>query len=705
VTRVAFTLILLGGPIGFAACGDLEDLRDADAKVRQKAAQRLAGAKSVDPALTAELVERMREDPSPMVRRTAAFALGKVQPTQKLALAALVEVAGDPDEFAGVRQGAIDSLGKLAKGSKRAAEALEKAAADPVLTFTAVQALVRVGAEDKAKAFLEHRDEQVRAMAIRAYTSTEGADVIGFALASKDPEVRLAAVAGLRNRDYRQFPLKPAELAALVPAAADADPKIRASVVLGLTKAGQTSHVIPALVEGLNSENEEVQWTSAGGLAVAGRGVAKYIPELVAAVDKPTFQPVKMGKIWSIQALGEAGEDAKPALPKLYALLRDKELYVRRAAAEALAKAGAADPAETVKQVRTFANDPDADIRSSVGKVIEAFGTNAADLAVSLKNPDLGQAMRALPTVARRGPDAGVLVPDLLALAGRIPPPRPNFAVPDDLGQVARVLAGMGPKATPAIAEGLKSNNIQIRRVSARALEKMGLDALGALTALRAGVGDADRTVRIASAAALNALGYRAREAAPDLIKSLNTHEDSAGAMGEALAWTGSTGDDAKKLIEALKVPGSPLVRRARIYAASGTGKETLAILDAFAKELPPDDPMRDWINDARTIVDRDVAFRLRLPLLRVKAVQAPHEDADIILRLELTADQRKQFVEGLVAALEDRPPAVQVELLRRLRWLGTEAADALPAVEKLLAAPDESVRLAAKWAAKQIKP
>ena len=57
------------------------------------------------------------------------------------------------------------------------------------------------------------------------------------------------------------------------------------------------------------------------------------------------------------------------------------------------------------------------------------------------------------------------------------------------------------------------------------------------------------------------------------------------------------------------------------------------------------------------------------------------------------------------MAALEVRPPNVQVELLQRLRWLGTEAADALPAVEKLLSAPDESVRLAAKRAAKQIKP
>jgi HEAT repeat protein len=476
-------------------------------------------------------------------------------------------------------------------------------------------------------------------------------------------------------------------------------------VVRGLTKAGQTSLVVPALVEGLKSENEEVQWTSAEGLAVAGRGVAKYLPELVAAVDKPSFQPVKVGKLRIIQALGEAGEDAKPALPKLYALLRDKEPYVRRAALEALVKAGAADPAETVKQVKPFANDPDADTRSAVGKVIEAFGTNAADLAVSLKNPDLGQAMRALPTVARRGPDADVLVPDLLALAGRIPPPRPNFAAPDDLGQIARVLAGTGPKAAPALAEGLKSNNVQIRRVSARALEKMGLDALGALTALRAGVGDADRTVRIASANALNALGYRAREAAPDLIKSLDAHEDSAEAVGEALAWTGSTGEDAKKLIEALKAPGPPRVRRARIYAASGTGKEARAILDAFAKELPPDDPMRDWINGARTIADRDGAFQLNIPLLGIKAVQNPHEPAGRILRLELNADQKKKFVAGLVAALDGRPPAVQVEILRILRWLGPDASDALPAVEKLLAVPDESVRLAETWAVKQIKP
>ena len=55
-----------------------------------------------------------------MARDSTRSFTSAIRPAQKLALAALVEVAGDADEFLGVREGAVDSLGKLAKGSKRA---------------------------------------------------------------------------------------------------------------------------------------------------------------------------------------------------------------------------------------------------------------------------------------------------------------------------------------------------------------------------------------------------------------------------------------------------------------------------------------------------------------------------------------------------------------------------------------------------------
>lgn len=124
-----------------------------------------------------ELVERLREDPAPRVRRSAAYAPGNIRPASKLALSALVEVASDPDELPGIRQGAIASLRKVGAGSKRVVLAIEKAAHDPDVTFFAVQTLVALGADEKAEAFLAHRDERVRTIAGNAYTLSGGANV------------------------------------------------------------------------------------------------------------------------------------------------------------------------------------------------------------------------------------------------------------------------------------------------------------------------------------------------------------------------------------------------------------------------------------------------------------------------------------------------------------------------------------------------
>ena len=54
--------------------------------------------------------------------------------------------------------------------------------------------------------------------------------------------------------------------------AADADVEVRKNITAGMTKAKQTSHILPVLVEGVASEDKEIQWRSAAGLAVAGAG-------------------------------------------------------------------------------------------------------------------------------------------------------------------------------------------------------------------------------------------------------------------------------------------------------------------------------------------------------------------------------------------------------------------------------------------------
>src|SRR5262245_56371879 len=119
MSRLVAALFLFTTSIVFA--GDADDLLNPDEQVRLRALKKLTTSKQVDPALTGALVDRLREDPSPAVRRDAALVLRRVHPPQKLALAALIEVAADAEEVSAIRHAAVDSLGYAGKGSKRVA--------------------------------------------------------------------------------------------------------------------------------------------------------------------------------------------------------------------------------------------------------------------------------------------------------------------------------------------------------------------------------------------------------------------------------------------------------------------------------------------------------------------------------------------------------------------------------------------------------
>lgn len=212
--------------------------------------RKLTAAPSIDPNLCTDLVDRVREDTSPHVRRLAALALGSVQPTQKLALAVLVEVATDSDEVTGVRLAAIFSLGRLGKRSTRVAEALEQAAEDHLVAHEVIRALYEVGAPEKAKRLLEHRDAKVRAAARKAFIATGSAALLVTGLESNDPDLRRNAVIGLKNRDFRIVPLTPPETASLVKVAGDADHSIRAIIAEALKASGKSAFAVPALVKG-----------------------------------------------------------------------------------------------------------------------------------------------------------------------------------------------------------------------------------------------------------------------------------------------------------------------------------------------------------------------------------------------------------------------------------------------------------------------
>ena len=697
--RLLMTLALVFAATNIAHAGDAEDLQSPDAKTRLLAARRLGKWQAkIDPALTPLLVDRLREDPDPQVRLAVAYALGNLTPPQRYALAALAEVARDTDEPVGVRHVAIGTLAKLGKGSKRAADVFAGLAEDPAVTDPAVKALVAVGAEDRAKTFLAHKDPKIRELANGAYLKSGGTEVLAIALGGSDQATRRKAAEGVANRDYFQFPLKAEEIATIAKYAADSDAAVRLDIILGLTRAKQTSHIIPALVDGLRSDSERLVYVSAAGLAIAGPGVAKHLPEITTAADKAPPGPLKRQLLL---ALGEAGAEAKPALPALFAALKEKNDETREGAALALIKAGAADPAEVVKRVRPLTSDQYADAREAANKVIQAWAKpDTSDVTRLLRDRDHDTRMKGLALVRKLGPDAEAAIPDLFAVAARVPKDNDG----DEVTEIGVALAAIGAKAVPAIVEKMKAGAVPTRQVCATALEKLRLDAAEALPALRQGVLDVNLGVRFSCAQALSHLGYRARAAVPNLIESLTKFEDSSMQMAEALCWIGAAGDDAKKLLELAKsAPAKPLARRARFFALGGVGKDLLSSVEEFHKGLPATDQLRGVVEEAIGYIDRERVAAHSVGRLKDPTEPGPHEAARNALKFDLTAEQKKQLAAGIAATIGTRPPPIQTELLRCLGWLGADAADAAPAVEKLAGSPDESVRRQAKLTAARI--
>lgn len=697
VARFLVVSLLLLSPLALA--GDAQDLLNPSERSRLSALERLSKTKVVDPALTAILVDRMREDPSPAVRQASARALARVQPTQKLALAALVAVATDPEEVMGVRRTAVYSLGQLGKKSRKVAAVLERVAEDYRLTGEAIRGLSAIGFPEKGKPFLSHRDERVRSIATDTYLGTGGSDSLVFALSTKDPEIRRKAVSGLQNRNYQVTPLSQQEIDALVKAAGDDDPQVRAAIALGLKAAGKSSLVVPLLIEGLKSEHDEVRWTSAEALSVAGPAVVDHLAAIAKAIDEAQIERIRMALIL---ALGEAGEKAKPILPRLFSLLKNPSKAIRVTALRALTKAGAADPAETLKQVKPLAND--SDCKQLASTIVASLGSTPDDLAVALRNPDIREAMKSLPGVKKLGPKALPFVDDLLAMATGMPKPRPNFALPDLNGPIAEAIVAIGPKALPAVVKGMKSKDVRVRNLCARTLKEFGPDATPALAALRKGVLDPERSVRAVCGQALGALGYRAREAAPELILSLKKYPDTAYAAGDALAWIGTTGEDAKAVLALAKDPQPQQSLPGRLQAAAGAGKEAQALFDEIKPTLPPRSPAHRILPELRSLADREKYIAIKLVTLENPTLDTPASLATRLLRLELSVDQKKKVVQALIGVLETRKPPHQIEVLRMLHWAGPEAAAALPAVEKLTSSPDEAVQRTAKEALERLR-
>ncbi|WP_246132190.1 HEAT repeat domain-containing protein [Paenibacillus hemerocallicola] len=136
---------------------------------------------------------------------------------------------------------------------------------------------------------------------------------------------------------------------------------------------------ISALIGGLRHPSPTVVRTSAYGLAAAG---AEALPALVEALDVPSENRDAPGYI--AYALGEIGESASHAVPRLIELLQDDSAFVRMHAIEALGMIR--QPAELlVPALGEALQDEDDYARFTAGLSLARLGAEAGDAVPALK--------------------------------------------------------------------------------------------------------------------------------------------------------------------------------------------------------------------------------------------------------------------------------------------------------------------------------
>ncbi len=462
-----------------------------------------------------------------------------------------------------------------------------------------------------------------------------------------------------------------------------------------------------------------MRWTS---LIVAMLVGTSFTSGIAQEKEKPPIYRGKTVKEWigglrgpdprirleAALALGEAGIDAEPAVKALAGALKDPFPQIRVAAANALAGLGA-EAAPAVPNLALLLRDPDPKVREAGSQALGEMG----DAAV----PRLIEALK--------DRDANVKIAVIITI--------------DGLGLGAR-------PAIPALGEAIKDTNAVVRRLALIALSKMGEMALETVPLMVEALRDKDTNVKNAAAFALVSLG---RDALPEFRKLLKDTNANLRLMAvQALSRLSEDIDQttATALVEAL-ADDHARVRQTATWtlATLGTKARELgggpAVVKSLLKLLQDKDlHVRQTavvalgqvgLDDKDDITGLAGALKDSSFLVRGMAVQAlgqyTHDEAPMEWRMHIIGhiaaglrdkDRRVQFIaarllvqEGklslpaLIKVVEKGQGSARLYAAAVLGEIGADAADAVPALQKMSRDATPEGRQAAKIALSRIQP
>lgn len=545
---------------------------------------------------------------------------------------------------AGDRVAAVDRLADLGDEAKSAISAL-------------------IGAlKDKSS---EVRWRAARALAVIGDDNMAVSTALTTALKDENPQVRAYAAYALgRLEDNR-----PDVAEAMSNMLTDEDIMVRRAALRALRQMKLPREVsIPLFAKTLTHAD---QAGVMGAFQVITESGDKAVPFLVDALGHPK------AAYWATMILAEMGPVAKPAVPALTKLVTSSEPEMRLQACMALGAIGAEGKAALPALVKTLSSDPLAGVRYAAAYAIGGIGVRdeaaIAALRKASQTDDKFLRIVAAAALARTLPDDKTEVTTAVKLLLE--------GLKSDSVQVRQAstralfeLKGVSDIVGPALITALKDSDPAVANDSLRALAAMGPPIVPQLVPLLK-----DKDLRRPAAAVLASFGPAAKAAVPALVALLDDPNLEPPARRDVQFALGQIGPEAASAVPALvKALDSDQerVRNSAMFALGRIGPGAKSAIPALTRYENSDDPM------------------LRMGSLWALVHIQPGDTAVIA-----------KAVPELIKALDSDRQMVRAEVARTLAGLGAAAKPALPALEKTAKDdPDDLVRDTASKAVEQIQ-
>lgn len=447
----------------------LPAVTDENEALRHAALNALLTSSAVRKASVPKLSALLKEN-NPAVRERAAHALGRVGPGAVDALPALLIAA------------------RAADGAPAYADALAQVGPQ------ALPSLLDILQKNKP-------EESKWVLRILHSFGPPAVPVLSEALKSNSPEVRASAASALGEMGHGAS-------AAAVPLfvlTRDSSPKVQAATFRALVAIHADSERLkPLLQEALASKDTDVRKAGAAGLAALGGAATLGVDGLLDLLNDENAA----GRLAAVQALGQLGDKAAPAVNALVARLDDPAL--QSAVVESLGHIGpAAAPAvpkllelskkgdqrttilpvltgigqgakEALPMIYAAAKDPAPDVRASAATALAAVETDDAKaLAVLVPFADASQSGKvrraAAHALTKYGPAASAAVPGLISMLEK----------ETERGEAMRALKAIGVKNVPDLMSMLAVRDVRVRTFACESLGTLGPDAKDAAPKLR----------------------------------------------------------------------------------------------------------------------------------------------------------------------------------------------------------------------------